>query len=344
MGSRSCKVFFPLQAGGLALALAACGPLTAVRERLEPDVTPPVLLRLRTLSESQLELAFDEPVRCQVEDVEILPPCPVTTVTAEDCLLLLEIPGQVPGLAYHLEATVEDPQGNALQFLALFYGFNARVPRLLINELTVRGSDTHPDVVELKALSGGNMGGVVIYEGTPSSYGDRLVFPAFEVASGEFLLLHFRPQGIAGEVDELENPASSGGLDSSEQAWDFWVPAGDGLPGNNGVVSLYERPGGEILDGFLYSNRTSESDALYLGFGTREAMERALELAADGGWSVAGETVRPEDAVNPEGSTATRSLCRDRAGTDTDSAADWHIVPTSGFSFGEQNSEEVYQP
>jgi hypothetical protein len=328
----------------MAAALCSCGPLTAVRDHLQPDVAPPVLLGLRTLSESRLELAFDEPVRCTAQNVEILPPSPILAITAEGCLLLLDLPAQVPGLPYHLRATVEDEHGNSLQFLARFYGFNPRVPRLLINELTVRGSDTHPDVVELKALGAGNMGGVVIYEGAPSDFGDRLVFPAFEIAAGEYLLVHFRPQGTAEEVDELEDKTASGGLDAGEQAWDFWVPAGDGLPGNNGVVSLYARPGGEILDGFLYSNRTRDSDELYLGFGTREAMERALELVADGGWAIAGEGVHPEDAVSPEGSTATRSLCRDRAGTDTDGAADWHIVPTSGFTFGEENSEAVYQP
>ena len=46
-----------------------------------------------------------------------------------------------------------------------FYGFNARVPRLLINEFTPRGSGNHPDLVELKTLTAGNMGGVVLYLG-----------------------------------------------------------------------------------------------------------------------------------------------------------------------------------
>lgn len=354
MSARLGKRFLPhwaaavLTAIALPGALASCGVLTGARERLLPDVTPPVLLGLRTPSAAKVELAFDEPVRCALEDLAVLPPCPITAATSQGCLLVLTVPDQVPGECYHIEATVEDEQGNSLQFLAQFWGFNPRVPRLLINELTVRGSDTHPDVVELKVFSDGNMGGVVLYEGTPGSHGERLVFPAFEVRAGQFLLAHFRPQGIEAEVDETDDPAASGGLDACATAWDFWVPAGDGLPGNNGVVSLYERPGGAIRDGFLYSNRTSASDTQYLGFGTREAMDRALELVADGGWSVSAEpstaAVRPEDAVNPEGSTATRSLCRDRAGTDTDNAADWHIVPTSGFSFGAENCEEVYEP
>ena len=150
-------------------------------------------------------------------------------------------------------------------------------------------------------------------------------------------------------------------------AYDFWIPEGAGISGNNGVISCYDRPGGQILDGVPYSNRNSDSDEQYGGFGTRDSWERAQELVADGGWLIAGERVRPEDAVNPEGSTGTRSICRsagaageagsgdtgsgdpdtvgtDTAAVDTDTAADWHVVPTRGFTFGEENSDEIYVP
>jgi hypothetical protein len=120
------------------------------------------------------------------------------------------------------------------------------------------------------------------------------------------------------------------------------------------VISLYERPGGEILDGVLYSNRSSDSDETYGGFGTQDSWERAQELVADGGWIIAGEQARPEDAVSPEGSTGTRSICRsagtlnsasaDIVSVDTDTAIDWHIVPTRSFTFGEENSDEIYVP
>ena len=53
--------------------------------------------------------------------------------------------------------------------------------------------------------------------------------------------------------------------------------------------------------------------------------------------------VRPEDGVDPEGSTGTRSICR-AAGEDTDTRRVWHIVPTRQASFGRENSQEVYIP
>jgi hypothetical protein len=184
---------------------------------------------------------------------------------------------------------------------------------------------------------------VVIYQGTSSSYDDRLVFPAFPIRAGQYLLVHFKPEGIPEEIDETGDPGISGGLDACDTAFDFWVPGGAGLSGNNGVISLYGNPGGAVVDGVVYSNRTSDSDLLYGGFGTRAAWERAQELVRDGGWRIDGEVVCPEDAVDPEGSTGTRSLCRDAGSTDTDSREDWHIVPTLGFSFGTANSEEVHQ-
>ncbi len=188
------------------------------------------------------------------------------------------------------------------------------------------------------------MGGVTVYEGTPGSFDDRLVFPPFEVSAGDFVLVHFRPSGDPAEVNETTDSAASGGLDSSPAAWDFWVRGGDGLGGNNGVLSLFGSPGGTLLDGVLYSNRTSESDELYGGFGTAEVLVRARDLVTLGGWRTAGGQPSPEDAVNPDGSTSTRSICRWSSGEDTDAATDWHIVPTRGSTFGARNSDEVYVP
>ena len=329
----------------LALCLCTCcGPITDMRERLDPDLVPPQLLGVRTLDAEQLELTFDEPPLCRLEDLAVDPCLEVLSVHSEDCRLLVQSSPQTPGLPYQLEAVVEDEAGNGLHFLAQFYGFNGEVPRLLINEFTTRGTGNHPDAVELKVMEGGNMGGVVLYEGTPGNYDDRLIFPAFSVTDGEFLIIHFKPEGIPEEIDETSTKDLSAGLDASDQAYDFWILEGAGISGNNGVISCYDRPGGAILDGVLYSNRTSDSDQKYGGFGTLDSWERAQELVADGGWLIAGERVRPEDAVSPEGSTGTRSICRSTCSEDTDTASDWHIVPTRGITFGEENSDETYVP
>jgi hypothetical protein len=327
----------------LLALFAGCGPLEDLRERLEPDLKPPILLGLRARGLS-LELDFDEPPLCTPEDIRAVPELKAGDVQAQANRLCISFPDQAAGRRYELAIEVADARGNRLELAAELYGYNPAAPRMLINEFTTQGSDTHPDLVELIAAGAGDMAGLALNQGTSGSWDDRLVFPPFTIRAGEFVLVHFKPQGIAVEINEPGDPALSGGLDASPTAYDFWVPGGTGLSGNNGVLSLHDRPGGALLDGVLYSNRTSASDSLYRGFGSAVTLARAEELVGEGGWIAAEEAVRPEDAVNPEDSTATRSLCRSSDSLDSDAAVDWHVAPTRGSTFGRANSDERYVP
>jgi hypothetical protein len=323
-------------------ALAACGPVADQRPR-DVDLRPPLVQAVTALGPAEVGVEFDEEAGLEPGRIRISPPLEVSGISAPGRKVILRGQAQRPGQRYLLEAEAHDARGNTASFLAEFYGFNGRVPRLLVNELTPRGSASHPDLVELKALTAGEMGGVVLYLGTPSHFGARLVFPSFTVAAGSFLLVHCRPAGEPAEVNETGSVTESGGLDASETARDFWVPEGRGLGGNNGVISLYDRPGGSCIDAVLYSSRTSQSDTRYRGFGSSEMLGQAEELAAAGGWKVAGGRILPEDGASPEGSTATRSLCRSAGSADTDTAEDWHIVPSRKASFGAENCDERWE-
>ncbi len=323
--------------------LAACGPLPWPRGS-EPDLRPPGVEGVSAAGPELLVIAFDEDAEVDTGTLYIEPALQVREVSAPGRTVSIRVETQSPGREYSLEATARDSRGNSTTFLATFYGFNARVPRVIVNELTPRGSTDHPDLVELKVLTDGDMGGLVVYAGTPSNFDARLVFPSFDVRRGSFIIVHCRPTGDPVEVDETGDTAASGGIDASPSTRDFWLHGGQGLGGNNGVISVHERPGGPIIDGLLYSNRTSGSDDRFRGFGTADVLERAEELVRDGGWRIAGAVVTPEDGISPEGSTATRSLCRSSTSADTDSRSDWHIVPTRGSTFGADNSDEEYAP
>ncbi len=330
--------------GLLSLCLLACGAIQDPHGQEAPDLLPPGVLSARALGTNEVEIVFDEAALIPPESLSVQPALSVGAPGDPASTVILQCGPQTPGLLYTLAASARDERGNSVTFSAEIYGFNPDVPRILINELITRGSDTHPDLVELKVLSDGDMGGLVIYQGCAGDYTDRLVFPSFPVPAGAFILVHFKPTGGPEELNETGDMTASGGLDASASAFDFWVPGGTGLGGNNGVVSLYSRPGGEVLDGILYSNRTSASDTQYRGFGTVSSLTRADEIVASGGWRIAGEMAAPEDAVNPEESTATRSICRSSTSADTDGREDWHIVPTKGATFGAENSDEVYVP
>jgi hypothetical protein len=326
------------------LFLLGCGPISDPRGASDPDLSPPCVQSVRVTGPRELELVFDEETQIQADGLSFTPELAVSRVPGPATVVVLEVAEQSPGCRYLMRATAGDAKGNTVTFTAEFYGFNPRVPRLVLNEVRPRGSETHPDMAEIKVLSDGDMGGIVVYQGTPGRFDDRLVFPSFDVRSGEFILVHFKPAGDPAEINETRDKASSGGVEASDNAFDFWVSDGKGLGGNNGVVSIYERPGGKPLDAILYSNRSSSSDESYRGFGSSQMLAKADELIRDAGWKTSGPLVSPEDAVNPDASTATRSICRSSTSLDTDCKTDWHIVPTKKSSFGEENTDEVYSP
>ena len=325
------------------VATTACTPLEDAVYFADQDFTPPSMVGLEVTGPTEIVARFSEETRA--EEAYVSEELGGVDVHADGPALVFETQrAGTPGTAYMLEAVVADAQGNTMSFVETVYGFNPDLPEVLINEVTTQGSGNHPDVVELRLLSEGNIGGLTVYAGAPVENDGSIVLPPVELPADSYVVIHFKPEGIASEHNETEDPAASGGLDASDSGWDFWVDGGTGLSGNNGAVSLYDQPGGTLLDALIYSNRTSQSDERYRGFGSKSALAMVDGVVADGGWKPAGDAVAPEDAVDPEDSTATRSICRSTDAADTDTAADWHITPTSGYSFGGPNTNEVYQP
>ncbi|MBT3275894.1 MAG: hypothetical protein HN368_22285 [Spirochaetales bacterium] len=324
--------------------LLRCGPFPDLRGLAAGDMDPPMLLAAESNDPKTAVIHFNEPVTLVDSSMSITPSIPPSKAECTDNTLVLTFETALePGRKYFAESTVRDIPGNQTRFVTFFYGFNPRIPKALINEFIPQGSATHPDLVEIIVLENGNIAGLTIYEGTKENWSDKCIMPSVEVQAGDFLLIHFKPEGKKEEINETESRAASEGIDSSETAWDFWVEGGNGLSGNNGVISLYRNPLGEMIDGVLYSNRTSSSDEKYRGFGTKNVMQRADALGNAEQWITEGDLIAPEDGLNPDPSTSTRSLCRDSRASDTNTKADWHIVPTKGATFGGENSEDVFE-
>jgi hypothetical protein len=327
------------------MTVAACAEVQEVGRLFSGDITPPAFGGVSMESPREIVVRFSEEAILPAESVALSPELPLESVRteAEDVRITLA-EDTVPGVEYVVHAIAEDSEGNRLSFLTRVYGYNPDVPELLINEFTTQGSGNNPDIIELYTLSSGNLGGVTVYAGSTSDFDSRITLPALPVEAGAYLLIHFKPEGLVEEIDELEEIDVSGGLNASDTARDFWVPDGTGLSGNNGALTVYAAPGGALLDAVVYSNRTSDSDENYGGFGSKGAYTQATEVAEQGGWHVAGESIAPEDAIDPEDSTGTRTVNRTPGAPDTDSAGDWHIGPTSSASFGASNTVERYIP
>ena len=320
-----------------------CAPIADIRTAVAGDVRPPELISVTAAAPTKVRFTFDEPVIVDAGRLFVSPE--VGTEVPKEHGPAVDIELTLPldrGKRYLFEGFAADRQGNGLGFIVPVYGYNPEVPNLVINEFITEGADKHPDIVELAVLSDGNLAGVCLYVGTPQNWELRLVLPDVTVKSGDFALIHCKPQGIVAEIDETTDPAASGGYDASPVAWDFWLPEGTGLSATNGALALASSPDGTILDAVVYSNRTSESDDRYRGFGSTDMMERVDEIVTRGAWIIAEELARPEDAIDPSASTPTRSICRSSGSIDTDGKKDWHIVPTSGATFGGTNSDAAY--
>ncbi len=313
----------------VTLAAGACRPLHEAVRPADSEFYPPELLAVRVQSPTELALDFDKPTSVVTDSVQLEPALAVTAPGDAQRTVLLEFaePSEA-GAQYALRAAVRDEAGNTLQFVISFYGFNDRLPELLINEFSPRGSASNPERVELFVQQGGNTAGVCLYNGVAGDYDSKIILPNREVETGEYLVVHFRPDS---------EPIG-------EERLNFQVPEAAGLPSNNGVLALYDTPNGTILDAVIYTNRTSQSDSTFRGFGTRRTLDRVDTVVAAGAWQIADRLAAPEDAVWADHASPTRSINRDSHSTDTDHLADWHTVPTRGATFGAVNSDERFVP
>ena len=136
----------PIFEFSLLVLIVSCGPIPNLRSILADDFTPPILTAVFADAPDRVTMAFREPVTPVTGSFSLLPTIPLLDTRCIDnrVHILFRSPLQ-PGREYHLEGTVEDDAGNRLKFITNFYGFNPQVPRLLINELTVRGSSTRPE-------------------------------------------------------------------------------------------------------------------------------------------------------------------------------------------------------
>jgi hypothetical protein len=306
---------------------------------------PPQLEKVAGVEPTVLEAHFDKDAWVDHASLAIYPDLTVAAVEDGSAVVRITLgqPGQ-PGKRYTLEMNVRDEKGNTCAFLYHFYGYNPRIPELLINELIVNTpSSTVYNQVEIAVRSDGDMAGVTLFEGTKSYADKTFVFPAREVYQGDFILVHFNTIEAEGEINETgDSKTEASGKGASATAWDFWLPGTGNLTKDNDIICLSTNPEGDVIDGFLYTSKRYEAGARYNGFGTSLMLNKALELVSGGGWAVQGAEPFPEDGFNPTGATSTRSICRDSLFTDTDSAADWHIVPQGKRSPGAVNSDEVY--
>lgn len=308
------------------------------------DLKPPVLKKIQIEGSKDLLIEFDEPVFFNNLDYISDPKLPLESwASVGDSLTFHFIQEQQAGVMYKCRSDVSDNSGNTLSFIIRYYGWNPDIPDLIINEFNPEGSGNNPDTIELYSRNNGNTAGMTIFLGTANNGNTYYVLPSLEVEKDDYIIIHMRPEGVNGEINETEDKTLSTGKLSSDSAWDLWVDGDKPVSGKNGIISLYSNPFGEIIDAVVYSNRVSADSEDYRGW-TSTTFEAIEELSFLEVWADTEGFIRPEDAVNSDGTTGTRSICRNSLSEDSDSPHDWHIVPTGEKSFGAANSDNIHIP
>lgn len=356
------------------LLITSCSPISGFRSLVELDIIPPILIETATSDTHEFRLTFTEAITPIPSSCWIEPEVPIADIipSPEDpaTLILTTESAVEPGVRIVICGTARDTSGNSVDFRAGLYGWNPQVPRLMISEFTTKGSGKNPDRVELFVEEQGNLAGVTLFDGTRIQYRQRVILPPIDVEPGDYVIVHFQPDPADPEgcEDELGSTGSATVSTATPGGFDIWArdahdtPTALGLSGNNGCLTLRASPFGALIDGVIYSDRTSSSDERYRGFGSTDMMDWVDELQAEGGWGwvvmdladeVPGRLLSPEDCVSSTYSTATRSICRALVGRDGDdaegyvdsnTAEDWHVVPTGGQSFGRPNDPSVHVP
>ncbi|MFP4644925.1 MAG: hypothetical protein ACLFM0_11270, partial [Spirochaetales bacterium] len=328
------------------LPLAGCTQIQDARELVDGDLHPPSLAGAELVDTNTAEIRLNKESRALPESFRLEPAGEIEVSEEPGHTLSVRFEEATePGTRYTLAGAAEDAYGNSLQFVVYLYGYNPDIPSIQINEFSTRHSSNHPEIVELLVLEDGNLGGVAVTNGTAGDFNDRYVFPGINVSAGDYVLVHFRPEGESYEVNELASDLDeSEGLNAHPEARDIWVEGASGLPSNNGVVAVYRTPGGDPLDAVAWTNRTRESDERYRGFGSTRMQNWVDELVDDNAWVIEGAVAWPEDLIYIDDSTATRSMNRTPDAENTTGKGDWHTAPTSGSSWGEENTVERYTP
>ncbi len=212
-----------------------------------------------------------------------------------------------------LALTYSKNGGNTNRALFTLYGKNGRKAGLLINELSIKGTGTNPDRIELLVTESGNTAGMTVTD-DPEETG--AVLPAIEVSRGDIIVIWWDSR--SGKTAE----------EREDGGWTYHVDAQmkDTLISTTGGILLYDEAGGNIEDAVIYSDSSSSA--------VREKYSSMCTLLSEeGAWE--------GDAVASDEVTPSRVLARLPGGIDSNTASDWFITAARKSTFGDKN---IYAP
>lgn len=334
VGIRKSRSWGPGGVGGLvAVVLSGCAPEAVLQGTLSVDTAPPGFVSVGCPDPDRLDLVFSEAVTLSA--LRFSPSVEVSSVA--DGAMKVSVTFSSPlreGAPYVVDLVAEDAEGNSLSVLAPFRGRNDRPPRVVINEIRTEYSKPKVEFLEFLILRGGQLGGLSVVSSALGPSTPLYVFPPVLVEEGDLIVLHLRTVE-AGVVDEVENPAASGGIEASPQAWDFWIPGSTKRLRKTDGVAILDGDG-YPLDAVLFSESPE-------GTWKKEELRVFSTFLAEGGaWEGASSELNPGDGVPSQDLAPTRTLCRRSGAEDTDGPRDWYVTATGKATPGGVNSAALF--
>lgn len=222
------------------------------------------------------------------------------------------------GEKYTIALTFAKNGGNTTRAFFTLYGKNDRKAGLVISEVSVAGTKTNPDRIELYVTTGGNIAGIMITDEINTT---GVVLPDLEVNEDDIIVVYW-------DSRSRQDPFKR---NKDNPVWTYFVDGGmdHTLISTTGAVLMYDEVGGEIIDALLYSDFTEAALKKEKFIETQEYLEE------NGEWS--------GDPVSSESVTSTRVFARYPTTEDTNSESDWITTTTKGFSFGYPNTYNPYE-
>jgi len=206
---------------------------------------------------------------------------------------------------------------------------------VLINELRTEysGSTSRVEFIELKILSSGNLDGLRVFIAGNTQNPLVYQFLPVEVKKSDYVLLHLRTLEETCVDEYTDNLNESGGTDSSPSARDFWIPGNTELLRKTDAVYIVDKDD-IILDAVIFAEDVIPARSIAF-------FNQAYEfLINNGAWKPVNEDESfADNAVKSSnlGTAMTRSLSRDKTTPDTNTAADWYVTATGGYTPGKKN-------
>ena len=205
----------------------------------------------------------------------------------------------------------------------MLVGKNPNPPSMIINELSIKGTSTAPDRIELLVREKGNTAGMILADGYSLDDSSYCVLPDLDVDEGDIIVVYW---------DKKPDKSSETRKNGKKT---YYLEAGSSstLISTDGMVVLFLDTDGKVEDLIIYSNNSEDEENI---FGSDKNKTEAEALIALGAWY--GGPVYSGNV------TSSRVLARVPDSIDSDSAEDWFTTSARKSTFGDINTLDVYTP